>query len=70
MKTWDSVKVIDKTLESFGRVGTVRSAGLHDGPPDRHGRPERHGDSVQVIDVLLDGDTVEIEFRADQVAPV
>ena len=64
MQTWDSVKVIDKTLESFGRVGTLRSAGLHDGPPDRH------GNSVKVIDVLLDGDTVPIEFRADQVAPV
>ena len=64
MQTWDSVKVIDKTLECFGRVGTVRSACLHDGPPDRH------GNSVKVVDVLLDGDTVPIEFRADQVAPV
>ena len=63
MHTGDSVKVIDETVESFNCVGTVRS-GLHDGPADRH------GNSVKVIDVLLDGDTVPIEFRADQVAPV
>lgn len=64
MNTGDSVKVIDETVASFGRVGTVRSAGLHDGPANRH------GNCVKVIDVLLDGDTVLIEFRADQVAPV
>lgn len=64
MKTGDCVKVIDETVESFGRTGTVRSAGLHDGPADRH------GNCAKVIDVLLDGDTVLIEFRADQVAPV
>ena len=64
MQTWDIVKVIDKTLGAFGRVGTVRSPRLHNGPPDRH------GNTAPMIDVLLDGDTVQIEFRADQVAPV
>ena len=64
MHTGDSVKVIDETVESFGRVGTVRSAGLHDGPADRH------GNCVKVIDALIDGDTVLIECRSDQLAPV
>ena len=64
MQTWDRVKVIDKTLGAFGRVGTVRSARVQNDHPDRH------GNTVPMIGVLLDGDTVQIEFRVDQVAPV
>ena len=64
MQTWDRVVVTDKTLEAVGRIGTVRNAGLHDG------RPVRRGNTVTMIGVLLDGDTVQIEFCANQVAPI
>lgn len=64
MQSWDSVKVVDTDLESFGKAGTVRSAGPYEADGDKK------GEKVQMIDVLIDGDAEPTAFRVEQVAAI
>ena len=65
VQTWQSVKVTDESLESFGRVGTARSAGPYDSAPEKKGDPV-----VKMLDVQLDGDDEPTAFELAQLTPL
>ena len=61
-QSWQSVKVIDESLEDHGRVGTVRSASEY-----TEGKGK---DAKEFVDVQLDNDTEPTQFEISQIGPV
>lgn len=57
-QSWQTVKVIDESLETHGKVGVVKSAS------------EYAHDGKTLVDVQMDGDTELTVFEASQVAAV